>query len=536
MFLAIFMSFLVGSCNYELDYPVPSDAEIAAEFGISEAQHYFEQHATDLSPLNFAYEVQTRAAHLTQLEFIPEWSKAVWSGHKAVSLIEVPILSNSTYGVKERHFKNGKQVYRKYHQIERRLVVARRNTGETDMFVITIVPSSTSDGNIAESMKNFRYLGGGDFTGKVFCSTLEGEFVKAFGYTDGKMNGTLTVMKRTQLKERAGENVMEEYSSFRIEEYIPDMASPYSFNEGGFSGGIIGGGGTGGNTGVTPGGSTKCPHGNNESSCPYCLEEVVVTACPYCHVQNGCRCPKCLYCGKKERECRCTVCTRCGHKMPECTCYIYPNPDPDPDPIPGGGTGSGDSENNGTILPNVDLMNEKHFVGYDVSNDCMKGCNAIMANYGVSSGSSANVYQLLFERNGVLEYYDMENYKTIYDNAIACINRHLDANRPIIVGVNHTPNKSINEGTTDHWIVVVGREYDTTKKQYYYTYMDTGRSSASDGCNTTANRLYYDSKNYTIIDTEAGFENKYQFDVSQVRPNDGKNLGETISQPTRNVN
>ena len=47
------------------------------------------------------------------------------------------------------------------------------------MFVITLVPSSDARGNIGKSLENFRYLGGGDFTGRVFCSTLEGEFVKA---------------------------------------------------------------------------------------------------------------------------------------------------------------------------------------------------------------------------------------------------------------------------------------------------------------------------------------------------------------------
>ncbi len=107
------------------------------------------------------------------------------------------------------------------------------------------------------------------------------------------------------------------------------------------------------------------------------------------------------------------------------------------------------------------------------------------------------------------------------------------ANRPIIVGVNHTLNKGYNEGTTDHWIVIVGRGYDTTQQQYYYTYMDTGRYVASDGCNMTNNRLYYDSKNYVFQDAKAGTNNNKKYDVTQVRPNDGKNLSETINQPTK---
>ena len=163
----------------------------------------------------------------------------------------------------------------------------------------------------------------------------------------------------------------------------------------------------------------------------------------------------------------------------------------------------------------------------------MAGCRSIMANYGVATGSSANVYQLLFERNGNLEYYNTQGYETVYDNAINCINRHLDANRPIIVGVNHTLGRNGNEGATDHWIVIAGRGYDTTQQQYYYTYMDTGRyaSSAAAACSTIDNRLYYDSDNYTFRD-DANY-NQLALDVTQVRPNDGQHLNETIAQPAK---
>ena len=41
--------------------------------------------------------------------------------------------------------------------------------------------------------------------------------------------------------------------------------------------------------------------------------------------------------------------------------------------------------------------------------------------------------------------------------------------------------------------------------------------------------MYYDAINYTFID-EANY-NSQQLDVTQVRPNDGKNLDETIAQP-----
>jgi len=79
------------------------------------------------------------------------------------------------------------------------------STGETDIFVITLVPLPTAGGNVLKSMENFRYPGGGDFTGRVCCSALDGKFVKAFGYTDGQLNGTLLVMKRSELEKHAAE-------------------------------------------------------------------------------------------------------------------------------------------------------------------------------------------------------------------------------------------------------------------------------------------------------------------------------------------
>ena len=73
-------------------------------------------------------------------------------------------------------------------------------------------------GNIGKSLEIFHYLGGGDFTGRVFCSTLEGEFVKAFGYTDGRLSGRLLVMKRTELARHAGEGQYDHYSTIRLAE------------------------------------------------------------------------------------------------------------------------------------------------------------------------------------------------------------------------------------------------------------------------------------------------------------------------------
>ena len=445
------------------------------------------------------------------------------------------------------------------------------------------VPLKSYTDNIGKEIlvANFRYLGGGDFTGYVFCSTLEGVFVKAFEYVGGRYVGVANATPASRTKKLWQEHpeLFEDVRIFRFQE-LPRLSQKtytkssdwgdddwcdHGFPPGGCAICASGGGSSlGGNTGdsgsfnrcehgLSPGscsicnggGITRCQHGNNIETCSLCnstvdggdLDEVVVVVCPGCGTRDGCTCQICPGCLQKMYKCKCTYCTRCHKPMSLCDCFIYPDPDPDPTPG-GGGSGGGvtpgtdDGDDGGTvILPDVELMNKDNFVGYDISKDCMVGCRAIMENYGVAPGSSNNVYQLLIEKDGDLVYYDVENYQTIYNNAIACINRHLDADHPIIVGVNHSPNKGDNEGATDHWVVITGRGYDSEQQQYYYTYMDTGRYQASSAaaCDSKKNRLYYDAINYTFID-EANY-NSQQLDVTQVRPNDGKNLDETIAQP-----
>lgn len=179
-------------------------------------------------------------------------------------------------------------------------------------------------------------------------------------------------------------------------------------------------------------------------------------------------------------------------------------------------------------------MNPNYFYGFDHSKDCMTGCKRILDYYNVAYGDRNHVYQLLVERSNSLVHYG-SNPAENYVKAIACIDRHLEANRPIIVGVNYKIGRTDNEGTTDHWIVVTGRGYDTSQKLYYYTYINTGnlQDQIQAACNTELNRLYYNPYNLYFKD-DYDYRSR-QLDVTQVRPNDGNYLSETITQPSTNV-
>ena len=114
----------------------------------------------------------------------------------------MPLHSGADLQATTKNIKEGKQVMAKSFPSAMRLIIARRASGDTLMFVATLVPTLARSPHPIKSMNNFRYLGGGDFTGKVFCSTLEGQFVEVAQYVNGKRAGMLKATTRAQLESK----------------------------------------------------------------------------------------------------------------------------------------------------------------------------------------------------------------------------------------------------------------------------------------------------------------------------------------------
>ena len=91
--------------------------------------------ATDLAPFRFTDRVAMKSSALPAVELIPEWDKAIESGHSGVRLVEVPLQSNTFSLYVESVIKSGKLLYQKRAFMRRRLIVACRCCGETDVFV-----------------------------------------------------------------------------------------------------------------------------------------------------------------------------------------------------------------------------------------------------------------------------------------------------------------------------------------------------------------------------------------------------------------
>ena len=175
----------------------------------------------------------------------------------------------------------------------------------------------------------------------------------------------------------------------------------------------------------------------------------------------------------------------------------------------------------------VELRDKKKFVGYDGS-ECLELAKRTLKNYGITNyGSSANVFRLVEEKDGKLVKWGAFPYQN-YENAIKCIDKHLNANRPIIVGVDYLPKQDVNEGTTDHFVVITGRGFDSDAGKYYYTFMDNATSYADKGCSDT-NRFYYTEGNNLSGKSVLIQDKDVTYTVSQVRPNDGQKYETTTA-------
>lgn len=329
IYLCLFVSLIFWySCSKDLEpFPKEDNNNKEIKFDIEDARAYFENNATDLSPLTFT-QTPTKSIGTSTVDLKPQWEIAIKSGHKNVSLIEIPISSSTLPLTRGFHFEKGKYRYSRQMVSLRRLIIAKTIEGNIDMFVITIVPNVRSSADYAAKLNDFRYLGGSDFTGHVFCSTLEGQLVKGFAYVKGANIGVLPFKLKEDLTDEMNDNIQDKnYISYSFSDIAKTKVGTYSFDEGGGGGwngdmGTVivpgGGGGDGWNNGdmgtvIIPGGGGSGSGGNDGGV-------------------------KCIWCNNK--VCTCKVCTRCREKMRDCTCYQYP---------PGGG---------GSVNPPTDSGNE----------------------------------------------------------------------------------------------------------------------------------------------------------------------------------
>jgi predicted chitinase len=145
---------------------------------------------------------------------------------------------------------------------------------------------------------------------------------------------------------------------------------------------------------------------------------------------------------------------------------------------------------------------------------CKKTCDDILNKSGLASTSILNKYQTASENSKhTILVVDTETSKT----AIKYLDLQLKAGNPVQVGVDHALNYkggSLNEGTTDHFIVIVGKSCENGK--VFYRFYDVGTKHESKGASEN-NRLYLNLSDYSLKGKTV--YNGSVYTVTQIRNN-----------------
>lgn len=270
-------------------------------FSKEEAKKFFETRATNLRSLSFEKESASRSMENNT----PEWDKAQTYVTDQSVIVEVPIFSPGSTRVYQREHGTDEEKTR-ITMAFKKLIVAQRNGGNTEMFVVTFIPDCLTPRFVHNMDQNLRYYGG-TFSGLLFCSDLDGGLRAGFRYINGVNKGHLEFTYKDEL---GGRMLEEGEVSFRMQDFV--TARSFGDDE------------------SFAGSGSMCKHGNDPFTCPECtsIPEVVVKFCKKCKTQTTgnepclccpwckeypCKCP-CPWCGYF--PCRCPErCSQCG-KIP----------------------------------------------------------------------------------------------------------------------------------------------------------------------------------------------------------------------------
>ena len=143
---------------------------------------------------------------------------------------------------------------------------------------------------------------------------------------------------------------------------------------------------------------------------------------------------------------------------------------------------------------------------------CWRACAKIASDYGITNPgpNNENLIQTAVENQGILKITEDAHA------GIDLLNSQLEDGNPVIVGVNHTLGNTYNEGTTDHFVLIVGREEDENG-DVYYRFFEVGSYYESYGTNEE-NRFLLNSDG--SLTGQCPYNENRKYTVTQIRQNE----------------
>ena len=163
----------------------------------------------------------------------------------------------------------------------------------------------------------------------------------------------------------------------------------------------------------------------------------------------------------------------------------------------------------------VDLTNSSYFIGWHHNADCYQLSSGILNNYGIHSNCSYNNSIKL--TNASSGYPIPSGNSNVLSQGIHEIDRHLDAGRPIMVGVHYGNTAGPNPDGTRQFVIITGRLY-SSQGGVCYRFMDCGSWDSAKGC-SPSNLLFIDSSVGSLVGTSQAMSDVGVMTVTQIRTN-----------------
>ena len=141
---------------------------------------------------------------------------------------------------------------------------------------------------------------------------------------------------------------------------------------------------------------------------------------------------------------------------------------------------------------------------------CKRACDVMMSNAGATSAGRNDATQQVGKetKTGIVPTNNLRLGNQTLQNEVEA------RGNPIIVGVDRGIfGRGMNDGTTDHWVVVSGVNYDLRSNTTSYNYFDPGNRNAAQGASNS--NVFTRSNNglYTTLNRRTPYT------ITNIRPN-----------------
>lgn len=163
------------------------------------------------------------------------------------------------------------------------------------------------------------------------------------------------------------------------------------------------------------------------------------------------------------------------------------------------------------IYNNIQLVNEDNYVAYGEYGDCYKASFAQCVKVGNTPIRGLWAGIRLYDAK-----QDKDYGVNALNDAIDLIHTELEAGRAVQIGLDMSPDNTVNADGTDHFVTISGR-YRGDDGREYFNFAENAVSDSKEGTNKKLNRLWIE--NGKLVG-ESVFKEEYKINrVTLVQPN-----------------